>query len=79
MNGIVILSDGYATVVNGILPSDNIITSNITTDSINLHIENGRHLSVFDDLNNKAYYSDIICLSGIIYDNNNLFLEYKKN
>ena len=66
MNGIITITDGFATIENGNITSDNITTSNIITDDINLNIGNGRSLSVFDDLNNKAYYSDILSLSGII-------------
>ena len=72
MNGIIKLTDGIATIENGIITSDNIITSNIITDDINLNIGDGRHLSVFDDLNNKAYYSDVLSLSGIIYNYENI-------
>ena len=72
MNGIITLTDGVATIENGIITSDNIITSNIITEDINLNIGDGRHLSVFDDLNNKAYYSNILCLSGIIYNYENI-------
>ena len=59
MNGIITLTDGFTTIENGNITSDNITTSNIITDDINLNIGNGCSLSVFDDLNNKAYYSDI--------------------
>ena len=81
MNGIITLTDGFATIENGIITSDNIITSNIITDDINLNIGDGRHLSLFDDLNNKAYYSDILSLSGLIYNyeninNNNTIYNY---
>ena len=72
MNGIITLTDGFATIENGSITSDNITTSNIITDDINLNIKNGRHLSVFDDLNNKAYYSDVLSLSGIIYNYENI-------
>ena len=41
-------------------------------------------LSLFDDLNKKAYYIDVLSLSGVIYNNNNnnnnnnnSFLEYE--
>ena len=72
LNVIICLTDGFATVENGIITTDNIKTSNIITDGINLN-HNGRHLSVFDDLNNKSYYTEIICLSGKI----NSILEYE--
>ena len=72
MNGIITITDGFATIENGSITSDNITTNNIITDDINLNIGDGRHLSVFDDLNNKAYYSDILSLSGIIYDYENI-------
>ena len=72
MNGIITLTDGFATVENGNITSDNITTSNIITDDINLNIGDGRHRSVFDDLNNTAYYSDILSLSGIIYNDKNI-------
>ena len=72
MNGIIKLTDGIATIENGIITSDNIITSNIITDDINLNVGDGKHLSVFDDLNNKAYYTDILSLSGIIYNYENI-------
>ena len=35
-------------------------------------MEIGTHLSLFDDLNNKAYYSDILSLSGLIYNYENI-------
>ena len=76
MNGIRTITDGVATIENGIITSDNIITSNIITDDINLNIGDGRHLSVFDDLNNKAYYSDILSLSGILYNYENINNNY---
>ena len=41
MNGIITLTDGVATIENGIITSDNIITSNIITDDINLNIGDG--------------------------------------
>ena len=72
MNGIIKLTDGIATIENGIITSDNIITSNIITDDINLNIGDGRHLSLIDDLNDKAYYTDILSLSGIIYNYENI-------
>ena len=40
---------------------------------INLNLGNGRSLSVFDNLNNKAYYTDIITSSSILYTNNNTY------
>ena len=55
MNGIIILSDGVCNIENGNISTEgNIITSNITTNDINLNIGGGRTLSVYDDLNNKA-------------------------
>ena len=72
MNGIITLSDGYATIENGIITSNNVITNNITIDDINFKIGDGRHLSVFDNLNNKAYYTDVLSLSGIILNTKNI-------
>ena len=60
MNGIICITDGFATIENG-----TITTSSIITDDINLN-RNGRHLSLFNELDDKAYYTDIICLSGQI-------------
>ena len=77
MNGIITLTDGYATIENGNITSDNITTSNIITDDINLNLGNGRSLSVFDDLNTKAVYTDILSLSGIIYNNNISVISYE--
>ena len=80
MNGIIILSDGYATSENGNNTTDgNITTSNITTDDINLNLGGGRTLSVFDDLNDKATYTDILCLSGVIYSNNISVINYENS
>ena len=68
MNGIIILSDGVCNIENGNISTEgDIITSNITTNDINLNLGGGRHLSLIDDLNDKAYYTDILTLSGIIY------------
>ena len=72
MNGIITWTDGYATIENGGILSDNIITNNKITDDIYLNIGDGRHISVFDNLNNKANYSDILSLSGIIYNYENI-------
>ena len=66
MNGIICISDSFATIENGIITSSNIITD------INLN-QNGRHLSLFNELDDKASYDDIICLSGYI----NSILAYK--
>ena len=75
MNGIIILSDGVCNIEDGNITTEgNITTRNITTDDINLNIGGGRTLSVYDDLNNKAYYTDIITLSGIVYNNYNTIL-----
>ena len=75
MNGIIILSDGVCNIEDGNITTDgDIITSNITTNDINLNVGNGRTLSVYDDLNNKAYYTDIITLSGVVYNNYNTIL-----
>ena len=67
MNGIITLTDGFATIENGSITSDNITTNNIITDDINLNIGDGRHLSLINDLNDKEYYTDILTLSGNIY------------
>ena len=67
MNGIIILSDGVCNIEDGNITTDgDIITSNITTNDINLNLPGGRSLSVYDDLNNKTYYTDIITLSGVV-------------
>ena len=58
MNGIICITDGFATIENGV-----ITTSNIITDDINLN-RNGRHLSLYNELDAMASYDDIICLSG---------------
>ena len=74
MNGIIILSDGVCNIEDGNITTDgDIITSNITTNDINLNLPGGRSLSVFDDLNNEAYYTDIITLSGVVYNNKILY------
>ena len=73
MNGVITLTDGFATIENRSITSDNITTSNIITDDINLNTGNGRSLSVIDDWNNKAYYSDILSLTGIIYNYENIY------
>ena len=52
---------------------------NIYTNDINLNLGNGRSLSVFDDLNNKAYYTGIITLSSVIYSNNINVINYELN
>ena len=57
MNGIICITDGFATIENGI-----ITTSSIITDDINLN-RNGRNLSLFNELDDMASYDDIICLS----------------
>ena len=75
MNGIIVLSDGVATIENGNITTDgNITTSNITTDYINLNLGGGRN-----DLNDKATYTDILCLSGVIYSNNISVINYKNS
>ena len=79
MNGIITITDGFAIIENGSITSDNITTNNIITDDINLNIGNGRTLSVFDDVNNKAYFTDIITLSSITYTNNNTYNNYVIN
>ena len=48
----------------------------VYTNDINLNLGNGRSLSVFNDLNNKAYCTDIITLSGVIYTNNSNVINY---
>ena len=68
MNGIITLSDGVCEIEDGNKNTQrNITSSNIYTNDINLNLGNGRSLSVFNDLNNKAYYTDIITLSSVIY------------
>ena len=79
MNGIITLTDGYATIENGNITSDNITTSNINTDDINLNLGGGRSLSVLDDLSLKATYTDILSLSGIIYNNNISVISYENS
>ena len=66
MNGIIILTDGYAPNENGNIINDgNITTTNITTDDIYLNLGGGRIIFVFDDLNNKATYIDVLFLTGL--------------
>ena len=83
MNEIIILSNRYATIENGNIVTDgnistsNTTISNITTDDINLNLGGGRSVSVFDDLKNKATYTDIQYLSGIIYNYYNSLINYK--
>ena len=78
MNGIVILTDRYTTNENGNIATDgNITITNITTDYINLNLGGVRSLSVFDELNNKATFIDVLCLSGVIYNNNNSVISYE--
>ena len=73
MNGIIVLSDGYATIENGnITTNGDIITANITKNNINLNLANGRSLSLFPNLEDKATYTGILCLSGIIYNYDNI-------
>ena len=72
MNGIITLTDGVCESEDGNRNTKkNITTTNIYANDINLHLGNGRSLSAFNDWNNKAYYTDIITLSGVIYSNNN--------
>ena len=72
MNGIIILSDGVCNIEDGNITTEgDIITSNITTNDINLNLGGGRSLSVFDNLSLKATYTDILSLSGFINNNNN--------
>ena len=78
MNGIIILSDGFATIENGNITTDgSIISTNITTDDLSLNLGGGRSLSVLDDLSLKATYTDILSLSGVIYTNNNSVISYE--
>ena len=71
MNWIITLTHGVCEIEDGNISTDgNITSSNIYTNYINLNLGNGRSLSVFNDLNNKAYYTDIITLSSIRYTNN---------
>ena len=80
MNGIITLTDGVCEIEDGnINTQGNITSSNIYTNDINLNIGNGRSLSVFNDLNNKAYYTDIITLSSVIYSNNINVINYELN
>ena len=80
MNGIITLTDGVCEIEDGnINTQGNITSSNIYTNDINLNIGNGRSLSVFNDLNNKAYYADIITLSSVIYSNNINVINYELN
>ena len=51
----------------------NITSSNIYTTDINLNFAYGRTISIFDDVNNKAYYTNFLMLSSIIYTNNNIY------
>ena len=75
MNGIITLTDGVCEIEDGNISTDgNITSSNIYTNDIHLNLGNGRSLSVFDDSNNKAYYTDIITLSSIIYTNSNIYI-----
>ena len=47
MNGIIILSDGVCNIEDGNITTDgDIITSNITTNDINLNVGNGRTISL---------------------------------
>ena len=47
MNGIIILSDGVCNIEDGNITTEgDIITSNITTNNINLNLPGGRSLSV---------------------------------
>ena len=72
MNGIIILSDGVCNIENGNISTEgDIITSNITTNDINLNLPGGRSLSVLSNLEDKASYTDVLTLSGVIYSNNN--------
>ena len=80
MNGIIILSDGVATIENGNITTDgSIISTNITTDDLSLNLGGGRSLSVLDDLSLKATYTDILTLSGVIYSSNNNVINYELN
>ena len=51
----------------------------IYTNDMNLNLGHGTSLSVFNDLNNKAYYTDIITLSSVIYSNNINVINYELN
>ena len=73
MNGIICITDGFATIENGV-----ITTSSIITDDINLN-RNGRNLSLFNELDAMGSYDDIICLSGKIYNNYNNLLATQYN
>ena len=80
MNGIIILPDGVCNIENGNISTEgDIITSNITTNDINLNLPGGRSLSVLSNLEDKASYSDVFTLSGIIYSNNNNVINYEFN
>ena len=58
-------------VIYNISTEGDIITSNITTNDINLNLPGGRSLSVLSNLEDKASYTDVFTLSGVIYSNNN--------
>ena len=79
MNGIIVLSDGIATIENrNITTEGDIITSNISTNDINLNLPGGRSLSVLSNLEDKASYTDVFTLSGVKYSNNNI-INYELN
>ena len=55
------------------------VTSNITTNDINLNLPGGRSLSVLSSIEDKARYTDVLTLSGLIYSNNNTIINYELN
>ena len=74
MNGIITLTNNFFEIEYGnINTQGNITSSNIYTTDINLNFAYGRTISIFDDLNNKAYYTNFLMLSSIIYTNNNIY------
>ena len=75
MNGIIILSDGVWNIEDGYIATEgNITTSNTITNYTNLNLGDRKTLSVYDDFNHKAYYTDIITLSEVVYNNYNTIL-----
>ena len=74
MNGIITLTNNFFEIEYGnINTQGNITSSNIYTTDINLNFAYGRTISIFDDLNNKAYYTNFLMLSSIIYTNINIY------
>ena len=74
MNGIITLTNNFFEIEYGnINTQGNITSSNIYTTDINLNFAYGRTISIFDDVNNKAYYTNFLMLSSIIYTNNNIY------